>query len=432
MKKTNLFSSLVVAELNVNIKIGINVKIGGGGGLCNKKYRQNHNFLDFLGNYPKPPSGLFGFTLVELLVVIAIIGILIALLLPAIQAAREAANRSQCSNNLRQIALAAHNFHDANDRLPASAFDPIFVKKNISRAGANALLLPFLEFEPFYEVITVPYNSSGTADEKQQMLYARPSAIVTFSVFICPSDGNSGVMSTDTTANSMTSYRGSRADLAGSDSASGDIGAVDPGSQMPMRRSWLCAGRYQSDFAGVTDGLSNTICYSEGIIHNWRVTNGRAYKENIAAGIATHYNQFPNLCLNLKGSNGRFVNPSQGVVTDPGANLGHRAWDNIIHSVYFYTLLPPNSPSCASSTTSWIYCRPCASSNHAGGVNASLLDGSVRFIQDSIHTANLHRKITNQSPDNPPTTPYDGSGSFSYGLWAELGAINDGGVTTPP
>jgi prepilin-type processing-associated H-X9-DG protein len=364
--------------------------------------------------------------------VIAIIGVLIAILLPAVQAAREAANRSQCSNNLRQIALATHNFHDVNNRFPASAFDPIFVPKNISRAGANALLLPFLEYETLYDIITVPYKSTGTADETVQLLYQRPSAIVTFNVFICPSDGNSSVMSADATANSKTSYRGSRADLTGSDSASGDINAVDPNSQMIMKRSWLRAGRFQSGIEGVTDGLSNTICYSEGIIHNWRVTNGRAYKENIAAGISTHYNQFPNLCLNLKGSNGRFVNPAQGVVTDQGANLGHRAWDNIIHSVYFYTLLPPNSPSCASTATSWIYVRPSASSNHSGGVNASLLDGSVRFINDLIRTDNLNRKVTNQSPDNPPANPYDGTGNFSYGIWAELGAINDGGATTPP
>jgi prepilin-type N-terminal cleavage/methylation domain-containing protein/prepilin-type processing-associated H-X9-DG protein len=440
MKKTNPKSNLLCAKVNRNIGFKTNIDSDKTNENHARKYLHKFKLIlcnDNYSRYSLKPSPTFeGFTLVELLVVIAIIGVLIALLLPAIQAAREAANRAMCSNNLRQISLAVHNFHDSNNRFPASAFDPIFVQKNIARAGSNALLLPYLEQEPFYDIVTVPYNSTGTADERVQLLYQRPSAAVTFSVFICPSDSNTGLVSTDTTANALTSYRGSRADLAGSDSAAGDINGVDPASQLIMRRSWLRAGRFQSDIGGVTDGLSNTICYAEGIIHNWRVVNGRRYKENIAAGIATHYNQYPNLCLNTKGSNGRYVNSSQSVVGDQGANLGHRTCDSIIHSVYFYTLLPPNSPSCASSTTSWIYSRPCASSNHSGGVNVSLLDGSVRFINDTIETRNLNRRITNQSPDNPPAVPYDGTNattsSFTYGVWAELGAINDGGTTTPP
>jgi prepilin-type N-terminal cleavage/methylation domain-containing protein len=78
------------------------------------------------------------FTLVELLVVIAIIGLLIGLLLPAVQAAREAARRAQCTNHVKQLSLAVHNFHDANNRFPASSFDPIYVSKNIGRGSALA------------------------------------------------------------------------------------------------------------------------------------------------------------------------------------------------------------------------------------------------------------------------------------------------------
>ncbi|MGL6195557.1 MAG: DUF1559 domain-containing protein [Thermoguttaceae bacterium] len=89
----------------------------------------------------------FGFTLVELLVVIAIIGILIALLLPAVQAAREAARRMQCSNNLKQIGLAVHNFHDAHNGLPPSSI-------GWCRPPVHYMLAPFIEQQPVYDFIT--------------------------------------------------------------------------------------------------------------------------------------------------------------------------------------------------------------------------------------------------------------------------------------
>ena len=89
-----------------------------------------------------------GFTLVELLVVIAIIGILIALLLPAVQAAREAARRSQCTNNIKQLALAMHNYHDVYKIFPRSCYggnDAVRPWNNWERFGANGPILPFVE-----------------------------------------------------------------------------------------------------------------------------------------------------------------------------------------------------------------------------------------------------------------------------------------------
>jgi prepilin-type processing-associated H-X9-DG protein len=356
-------------------------------------------------------------------VVIAIIGLLIALLLPAVQAARESARRMQCSNNLKQIGLAVHNFHDAYNRFPASSFDPIAVSANASRCGVMPLLLPYIEQEALYSGLM----TSGA------LLSKSIGQGLKIKTFICPSDGNAAIKSTDSSSNTVLSYRGSRADLCSGDAPSwGSIAGVNPGDQRPMRRSWLQAGRHSGGFERVTDGTSNSVCFSEGIIHDETGGTGRNYKANIATGVAARYNEVPQNCLNLKGNGGNFVSSTQATLNDNSHNLGRRAWENFEYIVYFHTLLPPNSPSCGSDgngSYAWIS----ASSNHSGGVNISMLDASVRFITDTIHTANLSRKVTDQTPiDVTPTHPYDSTGVFSYGLWAELGSINGGESATAP
>src|SRR5689334_17939114 len=107
------------------------------------------------GQYCEDPMTRKAFTLVELLVVIAIIGVLVALLLPAVQAAREAARRTQCTNNLRQIGVAFQNFHDVNGR-----FMPM-VGANVNGSwGWGAALLPYLEQNSMFQAIGSPDNTS--------------------------------------------------------------------------------------------------------------------------------------------------------------------------------------------------------------------------------------------------------------------------------
>ncbi|MDR1141856.1 MAG: DUF1559 domain-containing protein, partial [Planctomycetaceae bacterium] len=300
---------------------------------------------------------ILAFTLVELLVVIAIIGVLIALLLPAVQAAREAARRMQCANQIKQLSLAVHNFHDANNRFPASSFDPIYVSKNINRGGALTLLLPFTEQSTLYSNLV--FSSAP--------LFQKAEGRVRIGTLLCPSDSNINLWNDTMCAH--TSYRGSRGDLAGHDSGAG-MDATNPDDQVPMSRSWLQAGRFLGGFERVTDGTSNSVMFSEGIIGDGQGGNiGGNYKMRIATTALAHYNQIPQNCLNLRGPGNEFNDSSQNCLNDADHNLGRRAWDNYVHPVYFYTLLPPNSPSCHSG---YVYIWVSASSNHPGGVNISL------------------------------------------------------------
>ncbi|MDR1486121.1 MAG: DUF1559 domain-containing protein [Planctomycetaceae bacterium] len=148
MKMTDLESDWLDFDLDIKVDVSARVKIGRGGGsgsYCFASFRNDNSAKDFL----KLPSvvGFLAFTLVELLVVIAIIGILIALLLPAVQAAREAARRMQCSNNLKQFGLGVHNFASAHNE----AIVPMALR--VGLPSYNILLMPFMEQQPLYDEI---------------------------------------------------------------------------------------------------------------------------------------------------------------------------------------------------------------------------------------------------------------------------------------
>jgi prepilin-type N-terminal cleavage/methylation domain-containing protein/prepilin-type processing-associated H-X9-DG protein len=185
----------------------------------------------------------YGFTLIELLVVIAIIAILIGLLLPAVQKVREAANSAKCQNNLKQIGLAAVNYHDANNGFPTdSGWNdnvPSFV-----------LLLPYLEQQALYQAL-YQQVTSGNFPSGPDSPFATP-----VSVLACPSDSgipSPPVVQDPTSGNywAMTSYRPNGSGLSFFDPGWNLDGVVIPDPNGPVQ------------ITAITDGTSNTILFGE-------------------------------------------------------------------------------------------------------------------------------------------------------------------------
>jgi prepilin-type N-terminal cleavage/methylation domain-containing protein len=205
-----------------------------------------------------------GFTLVELLVVIAIIGMLVALLLPAVQAAREAARRMSCSNNLKQLGLAYHNFHDTNNQLPPAAMGNEY-------ATHFVLILPYMEMNNLYDKfdLTLPMTTGNNNTLLQQ-----PESIV--KGFLCPSIRSNGKTelgpATDyaITGNRNYSNDCDRLDQEPDAHWSMLIYAADP---LPNRQS-------RTTFASVTDGLSNTSLLGEKHV----ASNGLGKQANASDG----------------------------------------------------------------------------------------------------------------------------------------------------
>ncbi len=309
--------------------------------------------------------GRQAFTLIELLVVIAIIAVLIALLLPAVQQAREAARRTQCKNNMKQLGLAIHNYHDVHN-----TFQPGYTQQKSGTStfqghSGNYFILPYLEQTNLYNTFNdiLPMNNKTTV----------PGVFGATIVpgFLCPSDPGTEGLSTYGAGvlQAKTCYRmcaGSRPFYATSSSNDGVFMCVGPNA----RKATGAPVGTSTKIANITDGLSNTIAYGE------------------------HFLYDPNFDT-------YFSMNSSSLIKDWAWWYPAGVGDNGIQDLFcgsfapvgYMTPFKMGDPGAPTTSTVWFTYQDmrlnAIGSAHTGGANVTLCDGSVRFVSNSMSQLTL-------------------------------------------
>jgi prepilin-type N-terminal cleavage/methylation domain-containing protein/prepilin-type processing-associated H-X9-DG protein len=336
-----------------------------------------------------------GFTLIEMLVVIAVIGLLVALLLPAVQAAREAARRVQCSNNLKQLGLAAHNYHESHGSFPAGDLG------GWSGWSAQARLLPYLEQGPLYNAINfafvnrIPYGSPWGDPARTEV--NTTATLTRLTTFLCPSSGwpsgNLAFPKTDgpRPGNSYFASMGPSLHFDGALRFARPTGVfMNNGPPLGLR--------------DVTDGSAGTVLFGEWLVGDCD-PNRLSPQDVIAMGPAAEFANWDSPAMNmpLGDANGAFrrwlatIPPAAAAsVGNPALNkswLGEMWAAGICGLGMGNTLLPPNSryPNAQiGGTNAEDFDTPGVyglGSNHPGGAGVVFADGSVRFLKSTTDTA---------------------------------------------
>ncbi len=330
-----------------------------------------------------------GFTLVELLVVIAIIGVLVALLLPAVQAAREAARRTECNNNIKQIVLAQHNYHDTHKTFPMSTGGSDGLGDWPRAAFSDKVaMLPFLERSPEFDAIVpndYPFDPGWYGGSNLRGLSGR------LPVFNCPTQPNTlfdGRGNHTYSVNSGTSHHPPHEPTQGQVSGGRTYPRTTNGMSFyriggPAGNNWG-ENEQKVTMANVTDGTSNTASYSEFVMQNRSRLNTADRKQwreqvyewgNTANGTSTADTR--NRCLG-----------EANLVADDRKEFRGRSWSWGFLGVggsYSHVMMP-NEKSCLSRDGNDWYGQTAqsASSYHPGGVNVGMADGAVRFVAETV------------------------------------------------
>lgn len=338
----------------------------------------------------RPISRLRGFTLVELLVVIAIVGVLVALLLPAVQSARESSRRMQCASHLKQLAIGVHNYEGTNRVYPPTFCQPLNSATKSGGWSALARVLPYLEEGGLYQFID--YNQSYGSIK---MPDGSPLATTRIAVYMCPSELNDTpkLSSTGVPSNYPNNYVFNM----------GPWRIYNPADNRPGQGVFHPNARFRPSH--VSDGLSNTLMASEAKAFT------PLYRSAAAAVSLTAAPALNALCA-LGDS------PTTGIGPELQNNSGRTEWvDGKCSHAGFTTAFAPNTPvicnvnganydvdliSSREATTPAVTINGAltARSFHSGVVNAAMMDGSVRTFADTINLS-VWQAISTRAGNEP-------------------------------
>ena len=345
-----------------------NVNLGGGGGLCKK----------------------FGFTLVELLVVIAIIGVLIALLLPAVQAAREAARRMSCANNLRQLGIGLHNYHDKANMFPKGAKVGYKTEANRNDGSVNwrFFLWPYIEQMTLYQDVSSTTRLTGSNGSAQNNQVLSKTLLP---VYRCPSN-NIPPFATDGTSNTNEYMLADYIGISGAyadpcdrhdelSTATGPNGAaVREFNHGILSRVGLLVFNEWKGIQDCLDGTSNTFIVGEQ--SDYMTINSQQYIRT------SNYMGAWFGCGGSGNTNDHIWNEHSGILFTPS---GTNIYGNGITTARYIINYDKKTKLTSSPTgVAAVYGQNTIfNSAHPGGAQFVLADGSVRFVFDDLTFENL-------------------------------------------